>query len=133
MPRRFKILSRCEGASAVEFALVLPLLLLILGGTIDFGWLFYWQHTVTNASRLGARYSVQAKYVLGVSTPHTAAETITLVKNNYGADLEVTVDSTAGNNPGATRSVTVTKTMTYLWGVVLFPSTLQSKTTMTME
>ena len=47
-----------EGAAAVEFAIVLPILLLILAGLFDFGWGFYWKHTVTNASRGGARYAV---------------------------------------------------------------------------
>ncbi len=61
-----------EGAAAVEFAILLPILLLLLAGFFDFGWLFYWQHTVTNASRAGARYAVQANYPLGVRTPYTA-------------------------------------------------------------
>ena len=113
-----------EGAAAVEFAIVLPLLMLLLAGFFDFGWLFYWNHTVTNASRAGARYAVQAKYVGGVTTPYTDTEITTLVKNNYGADLGVAVDRTGGNNPGAPRSVTVTKTMQWFflgvlqsWGV----------------
>jgi hypothetical protein len=128
-----------EGAAAVEFAILLPLLLLLLAGLIDFGWLFYWNHTVTNASRAGARYAVQAKYVGGVTTPYTDTEITTLVKNNYGADLGVAVDRTGGNNPGAPRSVTVTKTMQWFflgvlqsWGVPL-PPTASNKTTMTME
>ena len=52
-----------EGAAAVEFALVLPVLMILLAGFFDFGWLFYWQHSVTNASRAGARFAVQAKLV----------------------------------------------------------------------
>ena len=128
-----------EGAAAVEFALVGPLLLLLLAGLFDFGWLFYWQHTVTNASRAGARYGVQANYPLGVRTPHTDAEIQAIVKNNYGADLVVTVDTTGGNNPGNPCSVTVTKTIQWFflgilqsWGIPL-PATVQNTTTMTME
>ena len=41
-----------------ELALVLPLLLLILSGIIDFGWLYYNQITLNNAAREGARYAV---------------------------------------------------------------------------
>ena len=128
-----------EGAAAVEFAIVLPVLMLLLAGFFDFGWLFFWQHSVTNASRAGARYAVQAKLVGGVPTPYTDAEITTLVKNNYGADLGVVVDRTGGTNPGAPRSVTVTKTMPWFFlgflqslGVNL-PTTVQNKTTMTME
>ena len=128
-----------EGAAAVEFAIVLPLLMLLLAGFFDFGWLFYWNHSATNASRAGARYAVQAKLIGGISTPYTDAEITTLVKNNYGADLGVTVDRTGGTNPGAPRSVTVTKTMQWFflsflqsWGVNL-PTTVHNKTTMTVE
>ena len=46
---------RENGQSAVEFALVLPILLLIVCGILDFGWLFYNQLSVENACREGAR------------------------------------------------------------------------------
>lgn len=44
-----------RGAAAVEMALVLPLLLLVVGGIIDFGRMFYTQEILTNAAREGAR------------------------------------------------------------------------------
>ncbi|MGC4122013.1 MAG: pilus assembly protein [Myxococcales bacterium] len=44
-----------QGASAVEFALVLPLLLLLVMGTIDWGYYFFTEQIVVNASREGAR------------------------------------------------------------------------------
>jgi len=47
---------RQEGAVAVEFALVIMLLLFIVGGVIDFGHYIYLKHVATNASREGARY-----------------------------------------------------------------------------
>lgn len=43
------------GAEVVEFALVLPLLLLVLTGIIDFGLMFQRYEVVTNAAREGAR------------------------------------------------------------------------------
>jgi Flp pilus assembly protein TadG len=128
-----------EGSAAVEFAVVLPILILLLAGFFDFGWLFYWQHSASNASRAGVRYAVQAKLVGGVSTPYTDAEITTFVNNNYGADLAVTVDRAGGNSSGAPRSVTVTKTMKWFFlsflqklGINL-PTTIQNKTTMTVE
>jgi uncharacterized protein (UPF0333 family) len=45
-----------NGQAMVEFALVLPILLLFLAGIIDFGWLFYNQLSANNASREAARY-----------------------------------------------------------------------------
>jgi Flp pilus assembly protein TadG len=47
-----------KGAAMVEFAIVLPLLLLIVFGIIEFGIIFYDQQVITNASREGARYGI---------------------------------------------------------------------------
>ena len=44
-----------RGAAAVEMAIVLPLLLLLIAGIIDFGRLMFTQAEVTNAAREGAR------------------------------------------------------------------------------
>jgi Flp pilus assembly protein TadG len=53
----------CEkGAELVEFAIVLPLLLLVLFGIIDFGMLFHRYQVVTNAAREGARVAVLPLY-----------------------------------------------------------------------
>ena len=137
--RRFKFFSRCEGAAAVEFAIVLPVLMIILAGLIEFGWAFYWQHTTTNASRAGARYAVQAQLDSGgVKKTYTDAQIQALV-DEYGAGLIAVVDRSAGNASGAPRSVEVTKTMQWLFvgylqsmGVPL-PSSVHTKTWMTME
>jgi len=51
-PRR---LSRSDGAGAVEFALVLPLLLLLVMGGMDWGYYFYCEQVTVNAAREGAR------------------------------------------------------------------------------
>jgi len=56
-----KKLFRCQkGASAVEFALVLPLLLVFVFGIIEFGILLYDKAIITNASREGARVAIRA-------------------------------------------------------------------------
>jgi hypothetical protein len=44
-----------RGTTAVEFALVLPLFVLLLFGIIDFGRYFFVQHTVQFATREGTR------------------------------------------------------------------------------
>jgi Flp pilus assembly protein TadG len=128
-----------EGSAAVEFAVLLPILLILLAGFFDFGWYFYVKHTVTNASREGARYSIQAKWVNGIATPYTDAEITTLLKKNYGADILVDVDRTGGTASGDPRSVTVTKPVQYFFlsflqerGVNL-PAAVPNTTTMTVE
>jgi len=47
-----------HGAILAEFAVVLPVLLLILMGVIEFGLLFYNKQVLTNASREGARIGI---------------------------------------------------------------------------
>ena len=50
------IIKREHGQAMVEFALVLPILILLIGGIIDFGWIFFNQISVNNASREAARH-----------------------------------------------------------------------------
>lgn len=49
------------GIALVEFALVLPILLMVLIGIIDISLLFYDQAVITNASREGARAGIVLK------------------------------------------------------------------------
>ncbi len=46
-----------RGQSMVEFALVLPILLLLLCGIIDFGWIFAQKIEINNSCREAARYT----------------------------------------------------------------------------
>lgn len=46
---------RDEGAAAVEFALVLPVLVALLLGIIQFGWYFFVANSASAAAREGAR------------------------------------------------------------------------------
>ena len=48
---------RRRGASAVELALILPLLITIVLGCIDFGRFAYYYISVTNAARVGAQFA----------------------------------------------------------------------------
>ena len=59
VPRRRRR-SRSRGQALVEFALVLPIFMLILSGVLDFGFMLYSRMTVINASREGARLAVTA-------------------------------------------------------------------------
>ena len=51
-----------RGSELIELALVLPILLLIIAGIIDFGFLFQRYEVVTNAAREGARIAVLPGY-----------------------------------------------------------------------
>lgn len=51
-----------RGAVAVEFGILLPVLLLILLGIIDFGRAYYAKNTLTQAAREGARLEALGNY-----------------------------------------------------------------------
>ena len=48
------------GGAVVELALVLPLIVLVFVGTIDFGRVFYASQALTNAARAGAQYGAHS-------------------------------------------------------------------------
>jgi Flp pilus assembly protein TadG len=51
-----------RGAELIEFAIVLPIFLLITAGIFDFGMMFRTYEAVTNAAREGARVGVLPTY-----------------------------------------------------------------------
>jgi Flp pilus assembly protein TadG len=51
-----------RGAELVEFAFVLPLLVVVMGGIVDFGFMFQRYLVVTNAAREGARLAILPGY-----------------------------------------------------------------------
>lgn len=51
-----------RGAELIEFAVVMPILLLLIAGIIDFGMMFRTYEAVTNAAREGARVGVLPGY-----------------------------------------------------------------------
>jgi Flp pilus assembly protein TadG len=61
-----------HGAAALEFAIVLPVLLTLLCGTIDWGYYFYSREIVVNASREGARVGT-LQFAVGVDPATEAA------------------------------------------------------------
>ena len=56
--RRSVSRSKSRGQGIVEFALVVPIFLALTFGIIELGWLVYNNHTVSNATREGARYAM---------------------------------------------------------------------------
>lgn len=105
--RRRRATSSPDGAAVVEFALILPLLLLLLVGIIEFGFAWYRNQTLEAAAREGARTA---------SVGGTLSEIGDAVEAAVGladpSDLSVAV-SPAGDPPcqdnfGEEVSVTVT-------------------------
>jgi Flp pilus assembly protein TadG len=66
---------RTRGQALVEFALVLPLLLLLVFGIVDAGRLIYAYNTVSNSARNGARVAIVNQSTSGAETCDTTAAT----------------------------------------------------------
>jgi Flp pilus assembly protein TadG len=66
---------RTTGQSLVEFALVLPVFLLIVFGLVDAGRLIYTYNTLSNAARDGARVAIVNQSTSGTDTCDTTAST----------------------------------------------------------
>lgn len=64
-----------SGAEVIEFALTLPLLLLVVLGIIEFGFMFQEYEVVTNAAREGARIAVLPTYSANAGVTQTNVTT----------------------------------------------------------
>jgi len=105
------------GASAVEFAIILPILVLLIFGIIEFSVALYDKAMITNASREGARAGIVYR------VPSVTDGEITNIVNSYlGSSLitfgtavaaSTTVTRT-GYNPGDDLKVTVNYNYTFL-------------------
>jgi Flp pilus assembly protein TadG len=61
-----------RGIAAVEFALVFPVMMLFLGGVVDFGLAYYGQSCLANAVAAGAEYAV----VTGTGVSNTSIQSM---------------------------------------------------------
>lgn len=69
-----------RGQTLIEFALVVPLLLILTFGIIEFGVFLYNQQVITNASREAARHGIVARIP---RVPITGTDSITSVVQTY--------------------------------------------------
>ena len=74
-----------RGAALVELAVALPLLAVILVGTIDFGRAFRLAMVITNAARAGAQYGAQSVYNSGDTAGMQSAAVAVLTANGVTA------------------------------------------------
>ncbi len=134
------------GAELVEFAVVLPILMLLVFGIVDFSLALYDKAVVTNAAREGARAGIvfRTNPATGAVNRLTAAE-IQAVATSYCGSYLVTFGSGtvsvsvtgAGGASGSPVSVTVT--YPYNFAVIsnfvpgLSDPTLTSTSVMRME
>ena len=96
MPRLHRR-QRSRGQGIVEFALILPVLILMLLITLDFGRLFMSYITLTNTTRVAANYgSVNPGMFTG--TPNTTTYNAVVARESAGLNCALKPDA-GGHNP----------------------------------
>lgn len=117
------------GTAAIELGLVLPLLLIILVGIIDYGQIHFTRLTMTNAAREGAR--------VGVTLPAAQAEAAAIAAADQYLDragVEATVEATTPSDGDPTVTVTITiDPFSPLIGLVPTPDRLAVSASMRWE
>jgi Flp pilus assembly protein TadG len=133
--RRFQ-----RGAAAVEFALVLIPLLLILLGTIDWGWYFYVREVVANAAREGARHGAAYGSSGGASAAQSRANAyLQSLGLNQVATASTTTCSTGAPTANSCVRVTIDYAITPDGGSIsgflqsVMPATARAAATMEYE
>ncbi|WP_153505868.1 TadE family protein [Cumulibacter manganitolerans] len=112
-----KAAGRDRGAAAVEFALVVPVLILIVVGIIEFGRTYNVQTTLSGAAREGVRVmALRNDPVAAKAAVKSAAAGLSL------SDTQISVSPTsctvaAGAQP-PTATVTVTYRVSFLTGLL---------------
>lgn len=135
---------RERGVVSVEFAILLPLIVLILVGLIEAGHLWHLQHTITNASREGARAAIVYRQNYSqAEVRQRATQTVNAYLRNFLPEGKWTVTFPNPDEPpasyatGANLTVRVTATSGLLLLDKLVPAfkniTIQAQTTMKLE
>ncbi|NUN23561.1 MAG: pilus assembly protein [Candidatus Jettenia caeni] len=107
-----------KGVAAVEFAIILPVLIFLIFGIIEFSLLLYDKQVITNASREGARAGIVWK------EDRVSADEIIAIVNNYCSNYLITFGTNSpptvtpewtGEESGSELTVTVTYDYDFLF------------------
>lgn len=93
LKRRIQLVSQEDGVLSVELVILFPVIALIILAILEFGHLWLVRHTLTIASREGARAAV-------VFVPGTDAERVTAAKNTATNTVNSYLQNTAKWNSG---------------------------------
>jgi Flp pilus assembly protein TadG len=131
----FKRRTNESGQAVVEFAVILPVLLMILFAILQFGIVFNNYIQVTAAAREGARKAAVSRS-LGTAAAETAATTAAKAAAPGLKQTSITV--TYPNSPTFAQGSDVTVQVTYpysisILGIIVKSGKLTSSTTMRVE
>ncbi|MFN7145321.1 MAG: TadE/TadG family type IV pilus assembly protein [Myxococcota bacterium] len=125
---------RRRGAAAIEFAFVLLLLIPLLFGIMEYGWLFLQQSNITSAVREGTRLGVTYDQEETPDPADAAVARVNELLASYNLTGATVVAVYAGTSPDETLTVTATVPYQPLIGVrVITPDSLGASMTMLLE
>lgn len=110
-----------NGVAAVEFAIVLPLLILLVFGIIEFSIALYDKAMITNASREGARAGIV------FSDPRVSDDEIRSIVDNYCGSYLITFGAPTGitteiDRGGDAAGDSLTVRVAYQYTFLVLPS-----------
>jgi len=97
-PRTRRSRHRSRGQSLAEFALVFPILMLIVGGVIQFGVIFWGQNSLNQVVRDAGRYAVTEPDCSGTSVADVRAKITSIASSMGVARVTGTPDVTMPTN-----------------------------------
>jgi Flp pilus assembly protein TadG len=129
---------RRQGQGLVEFALILPVFVLLILVVFDLGRAVYAQHTIENAARAGARVAIVNQDQSAVANAAMGAA-VGLDAAVVGVDtsrLKTSCPPPTGMKIGCTTEVSVTyqfRPLTPIVGTIVGPMTLNARTRIPVE
>jgi Flp pilus assembly protein TadG len=102
-----------SGASALEFAIVAPVLILLLAGMIEFGFVFQAQLALTHAAREGARMAAVGLY-----------DSATVVERAFPITPAISTNPNPPSSATSGQPIVVTLTHDYDYQILPFPGSL---------
>lgn len=129
--KKFSAYPQQAGSNIVEFALTLPLLLVLIAGVFDLGWAIYAKNTMADAAREGARAGIIASNNDATirARVRAAAQGLNLT------DAQIVINPSPARSHFAPISVTVNYTYTSITTLIVGGVNLpmSSQATMVVE
>jgi Flp pilus assembly protein TadG len=123
-----------QGAAAIEFALVLPLLIILVFGIIEFSIILYDKAMITNASREGARVGIVYRFNpttenSGHPTDQEIKDTVETYTENHLISLGASSSAqTLITRTGAAAGDFLTVTVNYTYDFLVLPNFIAALT-----
>lgn len=111
---RFRRWKSERGSVMVEFAVVLPIFLLVVWGVVDFARAFYTSNSLAAAVREGARVAAVKKYPLSSADSTEVKNRVVQSFNAFGGD-PIPIDSVLIIDETAANGRVTVRVRNYVW------------------